>query len=129
MPPQRPNKLSIFLGKITRHLAFDRYKKNAAQKRGGSEITLVLHELDECIPSSVSIEQTIEGYELERIINAFLHNLPERECTVFLLRYWYNKSLTEIATHLAMKENNVKASLFKNRQKLKQYLEKEGVTL
>ena len=129
IPPQRPNKLSLFLGKITRHLAFDKYRMNKAQKRGGSELTLVLDELDECIPSSSSVEQVIEDEELERTINRFLHELPKRECNIFLLRYWHNKPLAEIALRLSMKENNVKASLFRSRQKLKTHLEKEDVFL
>ncbi|MCL2153263.1 MAG: hypothetical protein FWH57_09970 [Oscillospiraceae bacterium] len=66
IPPQRPYKLSLFLGKITRNLAFDKYKMNRAKKRGGSEFALVLDELDECIPSSNTVEQTIETEELER---------------------------------------------------------------
>ncbi|MCL2153790.1 MAG: sigma-70 family RNA polymerase sigma factor [Oscillospiraceae bacterium] len=130
MPPQRPNKLSLFLGKITRHLAFDKYKMRKAQKRGGSEFSLVLDELDECIPSPNTTPQAIiEAEELERIINQFLHGLPERDCSIFLLRYWHNKPLAEIASRLGAKENNVKASLFRTRQKLKAHLEKEGVTL
>jgi len=129
MPPQRPNKLTLFLGKITRHLAFDKYKMNRAKKRGGSEFSLVLDELDECIPSSTTVEQIIEAEELERTINQFLHSLPERECNIFLLRYWHNKPLAEIASRIGVKENNVKASLFRTRQKLKAHLEKEGVTL
>jgi len=129
MPPQRPNKLTLFLGKITRHLAFDKYKMNRAKKRGGSEFALVLDELDECIPSPNNVEQAIEAEELERTINQFLHGLPERECSIFLLRYWHNKPLAKIASRFGVKENNVKASMFRTRQKLKAHLEKEGVTL
>jgi RNA polymerase sigma-70 factor (ECF subfamily) len=129
IPPQRPGKFSLFLGKITRHLAFDKYKLNTAKKRGGSEMKLALDELNECVPSSVSVEQAIEDSELEKLINKFLHTLPERECNIFLLRYWYNKPLAEIGTHISMKANNVKASLFRSRQKLRNYLEKEGVVI
>lgn len=38
IPPQRPKQLSLFLGRITRNLAFDKYKSNRAGKRGGGEI-------------------------------------------------------------------------------------------
>ena len=101
-----------------------------AKKRGdSSEMSLVLSELDECVPSSASVERAIEGYELERLINMFLHSLPERECNIFLLRYWYNKPLKEISIHFSMKDNNVKASLFRSRKKLKSYLEMEGMDL
>ncbi|MCL2085109.1 MAG: sigma-70 family RNA polymerase sigma factor [Oscillospiraceae bacterium] len=129
IPPRRPDSLSLFLGKITRHLAFDKCKMNRAQKRGGSRFSILLDELDECIPSSTTVEQAVEAGELEKNINRFLHGLPERECGIFLLRYWYNKPLAEIATRFSMKENNVKASLFRTRQKLKAHLEKEGVSL
>ena len=85
--------------------------------------------MDECIPSPNTVEQTIEAEELEQIINQFLHGLPERECSIFLLRYWHNKPLAEIASRFGVKENNLKASLFRTRQKLKAHLEKEGVTI
>lgn len=129
IPPQRPNKLSLFFGKITRNLALNKYKKDRTQKRGGAEFAFVLDELDECVPSLVSVEQTIADRELEQLVNHFLHQLPERECNIFLLRYWFNKSLAEIGQQLSMKESNVKASLFRSRLKLKNDLEKEGAHL
>ena len=127
MPPQRPHRLSLFLGKITRNLSLNKYKMGKAQKRGSGEFALVLDELDECIPSPTTVEQVIDDAELEQLINIFMHSLPKRECTIFLLRYWYSSSLAEIAQRLSMKENNVKASLFRSRAKLKKYLEREGV--
>lgn len=67
--------------------------------------------------------------ELIRTVNGFLFTIPERECNIFLARYWYSNSLKVIADCFQMKENNVKASLFRNRKKLKRYLEKEGIVL
>jgi RNA polymerase sigma-70 factor (ECF subfamily) len=129
IPPGRPNILSLFFGKITRRLAFDKYKMNNAGKRGGTEMPLILDELDECAPSKECVEQAVSENELEHLIDSFLHNLPDRECNIFLLRYWFGKSLSEIAARLSMKENNIKASLFRSRQKLRYYLEKEGVSI
>ena len=34
MPPQRPQRLKLFLARITRNLAFDRWRKGSAQRRG-----------------------------------------------------------------------------------------------
>lgn len=34
MPPQRPERLSTYLGKITRNLSINRFKKYTAEKRG-----------------------------------------------------------------------------------------------
>lgn len=129
IPPQRPNKLSLFLGRITRNMSLDKYKARKAQKRGGGEIMLVLEELDECIPSINNVEQAVIEEDLDRIINRFLHTLPERECNIFLARYWHSKPIAEIAKDFSMKENNVKANLYRNRVKLKTYLLKEGVAL
>ena len=50
IPPQRPNRLAAFLGKITRNLALNRYKRNHAAKRGGGQVEIALSELENCIP-------------------------------------------------------------------------------
>ncbi|MDN4619486.1 RNA polymerase sigma factor [Paenibacillus sp. PsM32] len=128
IPPQRPNKLSFFVGRITRNLSLDKFKAKKAQKRGG-EMTIILGELDDCIPSEHDVEQAILEKDLSQTINRFLHTLPERECNLFLARYWYSQSQAEIAEQFAMKENNVKASLFRTRTKLKAYLMEEGIYL
>ena len=88
-----------------------------------------LEELLECVPATRSTEETVEAAELERTINRFLHTLPERECNVFLRRYWYVEEYSEIAARYHMNLNTVKTSLFRTRQKLKTYLEQEGVVL
>ena len=50
IPPHRPERLSTFMGKITRNLALDRIKSRNRQKRRGSQITAAIGELKECIP-------------------------------------------------------------------------------
>ena len=129
IPPQKPEKLGLFLGKIIRNLSFDRYKAGKAQKRGEGELSLILDELAECVSSPESVEQSILNKELSRAISDFLLTLPVRECNIFLLRYWYSKSLREIDDCFAVKENVIKTSLFRSRKKLKGFLEKEGVML
>lgn len=129
IPPKRPDRLELFLGTITRNLSFDRWKGRHAMKRGGGEMTVALDELVECVPDRHSTEEAAEAAELERCINSFLYTLPERECNVFLRRYWYVEEYSEIAARYGMKLNTVKTSLFRTRSKLKEYLEKEGVVL
>lgn len=129
MPPKRPNRLAVFLGTITRNLSLDRWKERHAVKRGSGEMMLALDELAECVPDAGSTEAAAEAAELERLINEFLHTLPERECNVFLRRYWYVEEYGDIARRYGMKLNTVKTSLFRTRRKLREYLEKEGVIL
>lgn len=128
IPPQRPSKLSFFVGRITRNLSLDKFKAKKTKKRGG-EMTIILGELDDCIPSDHDVEQAILEKDLAETINRFLRTLPERECNLFLARYWYSHSQAEIAAQFAMKENNVKASLFRTRTKLKTHLQEEGIYL
>ena len=49
IPPHRPPRLSLFLGKITRELAINRWNAGRAQKRGGGEYALALEELREVV--------------------------------------------------------------------------------
>lgn len=129
IPPDRPGKFALFLGKITRNLSLDRWKGKRTMKRGGGETAAALDELAECVPDGQNIEDTIVAAELERMINDFLHTLPEKDCNVFLRRYWYVEEYSEIAKRYDMNLNTVKTSLFRTRVKLREYLEREGIVL
>lgn len=129
IPPKRPGRLGVFLGTVTRNLALDRWKERHAMKRGKGEMLLALDELAECVPDMRDTEDMVEAAELERLLNEFLRTLPERECNVFLRRYWYVEEYGDIAKRYGMKLNTVKTSLFRTRAKLRAYLEREGVTL
>lgn len=126
MPENRPSLLAPFLGKITRNLALTRWQAAQAEKRGGGELPLVLDELSECVSSADTL-QTLEAVELEKEINRFLGTLPERECGVFLRRYWFTEPMADIARRYGMRENTVRTSLFRSREKLRRHLEKEGL--
>lgn len=129
MPPHRPNRLRLFLGKITRRTACDRLRAGIAQKRGGGEYPAALEELGECVPTSPGADQAVLDRELEALVNRFLGGLPVRECNVFLRRYWYVEPLEAIAGRYGLKENTVKTILRRTRGKLRTYLEKEGILL
>ena len=127
MPPQRPSILSSFLGRITRNLSFDRCRRQNAEKRGGGSLPLALDELSECVPAPGRVEQALEARELAEAIDRFLRTLPERECSIFLRRYWYVDSVQDIAARYALRENTAKSILFRTREKLRRYLAGEGI--
>ena len=129
IPPHNPDKLSTFLGKITRNLALNRYKYYNRQKRGDGQTSIVLDELLECVPATSSTEQAVEEKILVEVLNCFLDDLPEEKMKIFMRRYWYMSSIKEIADDFEMSESKVKMILSRNRNKLKQILEKEGITL
>ena len=125
MPIHRPSRLAALLGKITRRAACDRLSANLAQKRGGGEVPLLLEELTECVPSAPSAAQEVEDAELEAAVDRFLHALSRRDCDVFLRRYYFAEPLADIARRYGLPLGTVKASLFRSREKLRKYLEKE----
>lgn len=126
IPPQRPGRLRPFLAKITRNLAFNRYKARSAEKRGGGAMELVLDELAECLPAEETVEQVLEGRELEELIRRFLKGCSPRDRDVFLRRYFFVESVQEIARRYRLRESNVLVILSRTRQKLKDFLNKEG---
>ena len=129
IPPTRPNRLSTYLGKITRNLSFNRYEKQKASKRGGGIEEIALSELEECVPSSMNVEQTIDERILTETINRFLSELPEQQRIVFVRRYWYLYSIAEIANDFNITESKVKSILFRARKKLKIYLKKGEIMI
>ena len=129
IPPQCPEKLSTFLGKITRNLALNRYKYYLRQKRGNGKTELVIDELNECIPASNNTEESVDEILLVELLNQFLYSLPKQKRIIFLRRYWYMSSIQEIAKDYGFSESKVKMILLRTRNKLKQVLEKEGIVL
>jgi len=129
MPPHRPSKLSVFLGKITRELSLNCYKARFAQKRGGGELTLALAELDECISSNESVEQTVEYELIGKVISDFLLMQPEKTADIFVRRYYHICSIGQISNEFHISESKVKSILFRVRKKLRERLEREGIIL
>lgn len=127
IPPHKPLILSTFLGKITRRISIKRWSENHAKKRGGGEIYLALDELSECIPSSFSVEKELDNKHLSSLINSFLLSLPKIERNIFICRYWYLDSILEICNQFRFSESKVKSMLYRTRQKMKIFLQKEGV--
>lgn len=126
MPPHRPSVLSAFLGKITRRISIDTWRAYNAEKRGGGELALVLDELEECVSGTGDVETEVERLELQRKLNAFLLALPGVDRQVFVCRYWYMDSVSDIADRFACSESKVKSMLYRTRKKLRTMLEKEG---
>lgn len=126
IPPRRPSVLSTFLGKITRHIAIDRWRERSASKRGGGEVTLALEELEECIAGHQNLEMEFERKELLRAYVKFLDTLPVTERRVFLCRYWYVDSIDSISEKFGFSQSKVKTMLYRTRKKLRKALWEEG---
>lgn len=127
IPPQRPGSLSAFLGRLTRNLSLDRWRRDTARKRGGGQAALALSELDECVPAPSGVEEELDVRLLADCVERFVRTLPDTQRRVFLRRYWYLCSVKEVAAQSGMSVSRTASMLFRLRKSLKQYLEKEGI--
>ena len=127
IPPARPSVLHVFLSKITRNLALDRFRKNGAAKRIPSEMLLSLEELDEAICCDASPEEAYLIGEISRLLNGYLRSLPPRSEFIFVCRYYYADGVEAIAQMLGISRNTVSRELSAMRKDLRELLEKEGI--
>ena len=128
MPEERPDLLAPFLAAIARNHALDLYRKAHSQKRGGGQIPLVLDELTD-VAGTDSTEDAVDTSILASHINGFLAGLDRDQRIVFVRRYFYVDSLADIAKASSLSEPAVKSLLYRLRQRLKEFLEKEGYEL
>lgn len=126
MPSDRPDLLSTYLGKVTRNLAIDVYRKKHSMKRADSEFALSIDELDECISAGNSVEQQFDEKLLTKAISDFLRGRSAEKRNIFICRYFYCDPIKDIAEKAGMKEVSVRSILLREREALKEYLRKEG---
>ena len=129
IPPNKPENLAAYIGKIVRNLSFDRYKHLTAEKRGGNTIDLVLDELSEIVSGKESVEQEINKKELTADINSYLNSVSKEKRSIFVYRYMYAYSVKEIAKLFGKSEGNISVLLNRIRKGLKEYLTERGYDL
>lgn len=127
MPNNRPNKLMAFLAKITRNLALNKYKYKSTQARGSGSTSLALDELSECVSDELTTDTVIEKIVFGELMDRFLAELSEENKNIFILRYWFLYSTSEIAKLNHIKDNKVRTALHRMRVRLKDILEREGL--
>lgn len=129
IPPHKPKSyLYAFLARITRHISLDICRGRSRLKRSAFVCELS-DELEQCVPASDDCEVHIDTMTLAGAINGFLGTLSREKRMIFLRRYWSMDSIADISKRFSISENKVKLSLFRSRNALRQYLEKEGYTV
>ena len=128
MPPERPQSLRAFLGRMTRNLSISRFRANRAQKRySGMEV--LLSELDDCVPSSRDVEQETDQRRLSGLISDWLDSLPEDDCALFVRRYWHGDAVKDLAARQGCTAGQMAQRMLRLRRGLRAFLESEGVCL
>ena len=125
IPPLRPSYFFAYLAKLCRNFSLGRLEWNTAAKRNAEIVTLT-REMEECIPDRCQ-EQKLESEELGQLLNRFLDGLTRENRLIFLRRYWYADSIQEIAERYGFTQSKVKTQLHRTRNKLRCFLESEGI--
>ncbi len=129
IPPHEPRDyLYAFLARIVRNLALNRCRDRERLKRG-TFVAELSREMEECIPAPDDLESRLDDMVLQETLNGFLGTLGEEKRNIFLRRYWYLDSVAEIAKRFGVSRSKVKTTLFRVRNQLREYLEKEGYTI
>lgn len=128
IPPERPESLSAYLGRIARNISINKYEYNRAKKRSRN-MEEALDELGEMVSGKDEPEKRLERAEIARAIECFLAKKSKSQRIVFVRRYWYSESVPEISKRLGFSESKIKSMLMRMRKELKIYLERNGITL
>ena len=123
IPPARPDPLSAYICRLGRNCALKKLRSRTALKRSGYEVSL--EELSECIPGS-DTETAWQAQALGEAIDRYIATLPKENRILFLRRYWFGDSVTDIARDMGMTENAVSVRLSRTRDQLRTYLQKAG---
>ncbi len=127
MPNHRPSHLAPYLAKLTRWLSLNRLREGKSLKRGGGEVPAVLDELAETLDCGIDTEKEIEIKELNLAVQNMLDHLGKTERDVFLARYWFAASISEIAEKSGFSESKIKSILHRTRKKLLTQLKEDGL--
>ena len=126
IPPARPERLSVFIGKLTRNISINRLRRANALKRS-AEADVAFDEIDGMISDDMA--DVHDKVVLKNAINSFVTGLSKRDRRIFIQRYWYMCPSVDIAKELGVSDSFVRVKLYRLREDFKNYLEKEGVDI
>ena len=123
IPPNCPTDLKSYVGSVCRRTALKQVEKRMAEKRGGGRAEVAFEELDGILGDG---GDGADELAIRDALQRFLLMLTKNARRVFVQKYWYFQTVSEIAKDLGMSEESVKSSLFRSREKLKKFLIEEG---
>lgn len=126
IPPHEPRRYFFpYLAKIVRAKALNKVREETAQKRS-AQLTELSDELESCLPGKENVEETVDAKVLSGAVSDFLRTQSEEKRNIFIRRYFFLDSVSDIAERTGISEGKVKTVLFRTRAALKDYLRKEG---
>ena len=123
IPPADPDDLCAFACRVVRNLSLKRLRALTRQKCS-RDMTVSFSELEEILS-----DEAVDGREGEigAAISAFLREQSEQVRGVFIRKYYFFDSVADIAKRYGFSQSKVKSMLYHTRNKLREYLTKEGI--
>ncbi len=128
IPPEKPDCLPAYLTVLMRNAAKRRTRDASAWKRGG-QVQVVGEEFLSMIPDGGDISTEYESRRAGEVINSFLGSLGKSERRVFMMRYWIDAGIEQIAAQTGFSHSKIKSMLARLRKRLAEDLRKEGIIL
>ena len=111
-------KLNLYLAGIAKNLIKSKYRK--------IHITSNIEDYENILIDTYDVSYNYEQIERNRIIEESLNNMSKEDKDMFVLYYYFSKSIKEISKDLNCSEFKIKSRLFRIRKKLKANLERGG---
>ena len=90
---------------------------------------MVFDEITDLVSDTDTVEQELDRRELVQEIDHFLAGLSPDKRNIFVCRYWYFDSISDIASRFGKTENHISVILNRLRSKLRAHLLKRGFDL
>lgn len=126
IPPNHPESLQAYVCRIMKNHALKKAEYNTADKRNSIH-EIVIEELAGTIACPLNVEDEVLTKELVTAINQFLKQQKKLDRILFVRRYWFMDSVSDIADFCGKSNNYVTVHLYRIREKLRKYLKKEGL--
>ena len=127
IPPENPQNLKGYIGTIVKNRALDYLRKQQSGKRGGKAADVLLSELEDCIASGCSVDESIDHIFLSEVLSKWLEKEKSENRKLFLGRYWYGYSVRELADSQSISQGKVMSKLQRMRKRLRKCLKQEGI--
>ena len=111
-------KINLYLAGIAKNLIKEKFRK--------IHINNNIEDYENILIDTYDINNSYEQIERNRIIEETLDSMKKEDKDMFVLYYYFSKSIKEISKQLDCSEFKIKSRLFRIRKKLKTNLERGG---
>ena len=129
IPPERPSVFHAFLAKITRNLSLNRYDMRKRKGRIPAEAICPMDEVQDFLPDPNGPDDDTLSESVRRIVAAYLEGTTRRRMYVFVARFFYSYTVSQIAGRLGCSTSTVNKELAEIKRELRACFEKEGISV